>query len=62
MLVIKLLIWFLEFLFFAGLIGSALVVILTGFEDLKEITDKPDAREKEPAYSSAVQPLSNHPA
>ncbi len=61
MLVVKVLIWILEFLFFAGLIGSAVVVILTGFEDLKEISGKEEQREKE-SFTRAVQPLSNHPA
>ena len=63
MLFVKILIWMLEFAFFAGLIGSAVVVILTGFDDVREITEKHEAKEKEIGsdYVSSVRKLSDHP-
>jgi hypothetical protein len=64
MLFVRILIWMLEFAFFAGLIGSAVVVILTGFDDVKEISEKHKAKEKEVGsdYVTAMRKLSDHPA
>lgn len=37
MFAIKVLVWILEFLFFGGLMGSAVVVLLTGIDDVREV-------------------------
>ena len=43
----------LEFMFFAGIIGSALVVILTSIEDAKELRD---VKEEQPPVRHELRP------
>jgi len=50
---IKVGIWVLEFLFFAGLIGSALVILLSGLEDIETILEKEEATPSQPDISGA---------
>ncbi len=57
MIAVRILIWILEVLFFGGMVGSAIVVLLTGVEDLKEVTGgHKDDKGNKPA---AVAPLSS---
>ena len=51
MLAVKIFFWILEFMFFAGIIGSAIVVILTSIDDAKEIGGDKREMESSPAVS-----------
>ena len=42
-LIAKAFFWLLGILFFVGIVGSAVVVILTSIEDVKELRDKKEA-------------------
>ncbi len=44
MLFAQIFFWVIGIMFFAGMIGSAIVVLFTTVEDVKELREKPDPR------------------